>query len=70
MGRFRSSLCPTRDLPDQVGLKIFKSAANRLDNQVRSDGSLPKVGRDSVRVGFDRNSLNLTENKGDLAEIW
>ena len=42
-GRFESSLCPTRDWPNQVEFHIFRPAADQSENWIGSDGSCRKV---------------------------
>ena len=43
MGQSGSSLCPTRDRPDQVGFQIFRPVADQSENQIRLDSSYRKV---------------------------
>ena len=64
-----SGLCPTHDRPNQVGLKIFRPAINRLESWVGLDGSLSKGDRVSIKVGYGWNSLDLAKNWVDLAKI-
>lgn len=65
-GRSGLGLCPTRDQPDFLGLKISRPATDQLESRVRLDGSSPE--NDLVSVGSNLAETHWSWPK--IGQIW